>query len=834
MPSEFFDEKRKYRNPSKRLKRIYILALTFIALILIFSQIIIRTSIGNLSEDASIVMNVGQQKMLTQQIITKIALYNYKKIDQKEELEDLLNHWKKIHLILQNGEFSLKRIDWNNAIDTEEFFEDLNVHYENIKNEAEKTINGQYPKDSVQVVKNINNLIQHKEEYLEAMNFLIKQFEVDSKDKLKNLGNLELVLFILSLSILLIEALVIFIPSIKSIERFYTSLEQAKKILTAQHGEIKKQKETLDAKQKSLMIIEKELTLNVKELQTVNETLEAKNQDLDESYKLLDEQKKEIALLSQIAEEVNNGIIVTGGDGKVEWVNKGFTQISGFSPKNIIGKETGDVLYSEETSKETIAHINKFLKEKIPFNVEVLSYHRLGLPYWNNLQITPLLDSNNNVEKYIYVQQDITEQKNIEERIRKQNQDLINFQAELSESYAFQEALFNSASVIIIATDNNGIVTNFNRTAERLLGYDSHEIIHTETPTLFFNCKAKVAIDPHEEIDESNYCFSDLTKKLNDDQNTIDQEHYFMRKDGSHFPVYLSITRIKNEEQDILGYIVTASDVSEKKKAENQLKESFETIQEKNKKITASINYAQRIQKAILPTEQQLKSLFADYFVFYSPKDIVSGDFYWATTKDDKIIVAAVDCTGHGVPGAFMSLIGSTLLSKIVGEYNITEPHEILEQLHIEVNHTLRQKSEGGTDGMDMSLCTIYPDDKRIEFSGARNPIFALVDGKFEVYKGNKKCIGGNLRNLDQYFTKEIITYQNEATIYMFSDGYQDQFGGPETPMKLGQKNMRASIQENVQLSMADQKAILAQNFYDWKKDENQMDDILLFGIKLT
>ncbi|MBT32549.1 MAG: hypothetical protein CMO01_23035, partial [Thalassobius sp.] len=473
--------------------------------------------------------------------------------------------------------------------------------------------------------------------------------------------------------------------------------------------------------------------------------------------------------------------------------------------------------------------------EKIPFNVEVLSYHRLGLPYWNNLQITPLLDSNNNVEKYIYVQQDITEQKNIEERIRKQNQDLINFQAELSESYAFQEALFNSASVIIIATDNNGMITNFNRTAERLLGYDSHEVIHKETPTLFFNCKAKVAIDPHEEIDESNYCFSDLTAKISDDHNTIDQEHYFMRKDGSYFPVYLSITRIKNEEQDILGYIVTASDVSEKKKAENQLKESFETIQEKNKKITASINYAQRIQKAILPTDQQLKSLFADYFVFYSPKDIVSGDFYWATTKDDKIIVAAVDCTGHGVPGAFMSLIGSTLLNKIVGEYNITEPHEILEQLHIEVNHTLRQKSEGGTDGMDMSLCTIYPNEKRIEFSGARNPIFACVDGEFEVYKGNKKCIGGNLRNLDQHFTKEVITYQKEATLYMFSDGYQDQFGGPDTPvMKLGQKNMRASIQENAQLSMADQKAIIVQNYYDWKQDENQMDDILVFGLKLS
>ncbi|MBT34389.1 MAG: hypothetical protein CMO01_32390, partial [Thalassobius sp.] len=254
----------------------------------------------------------------------------------------------------------------------------------------------------------------------------------------------------------------------------------------------------------------------------------------------------------------------------------------------------------------------------------------------------------------------------------------------------------------------------------------------------------------------------------------------------------------------------------------------------KNKHITASINYAQRIQNSILPKQDLLKDIFSEYFIFYRPKDVVSGDFYWATTKKDKIIIAAVDCTGHGVPGAFMSLIGNSLMHKIVNGYGVTEPDEILELLHSEVVNTLQQNENGGRDGMDMSLCTITPSKKTIAFAGARNPLYAIKDDEFIIIKGNRKGVGGQSRNLDETFDKHVLTYEKEVSLYLFSDGYQDQFGGEERKVKLGQKRMRSLIEENAHRPMQEQLYVLKDAFIEWKQSEKQIDDVLVFGAKIA
>ncbi len=261
------------------------------------------------------------------------------------------------------------------------------------------------------------------------------------------------------------------------------------------------------------------------------------------------------------------------------------------------------------------------------------------------------------------------------------------------------------------------------------------------------------------------------------------------------------------------------------------LAEQNKEIKEKNSNITASIEYAKRIQQAMLPFEQKIQKHLNDYFILFKPRDIVSGDFYWFAEVDDKIIFTAVDCTGHGVPGAFMSMIGAEILTTIVSK-NITDAAEILGMMNKYVRKALKQDQTNNQDGMDMALCTIDKKNNILEFSGAKNPLIHIYDNQLTHYKGDKQGIGGHQTSKDVQFTKHIINYQSPSFFYTFSDGYPDQFGG-EKARKFMIKNLKDLLLEIHNKEMEQQKEILKHTIELWMQGHEQTDDILIIGFKI-
>lgn len=262
-----------------------------------------------------------------------------------------------------------------------------------------------------------------------------------------------------------------------------------------------------------------------------------------------------------------------------------------------------------------------------------------------------------------------------------------------------------------------------------------------------------------------------------------------------------------------------------------------EVIEKKNKDITSSINYAQRIQKAILPPKKQVINSFNDSFVHFYPRDIVSGDFYWHLDIEGRTIIAAIDCTGHGVPGAFMSLIGETYLRQIVEGQKIYEPDLILNKLHINIRKALKQEGkEEIQDGMDMALCTIDHEKQLLEFAGAKNPLVFIQDDELKVIKGDKFPIGGTQfkkETSERRFTKHVIDISKPTTFYIFSDGYADQFGG-ERKRKFMQGRLNKAFHKIYKENCKMQDSLLYGLFAKWKGDEKQLDDILIIGCKIN
>jgi len=258
-------------------------------------------------------------------------------------------------------------------------------------------------------------------------------------------------------------------------------------------------------------------------------------------------------------------------------------------------------------------------------------------------------------------------------------------------------------------------------------------------------------------------------------------------------------------------------------------------ILDQHKNITASITYAKRIQDAMLPRMERIKDALPESFILYEPRDIVSGDFYWFDEQVDeagkkKIVFAAADCTGHGVPGAFMSMTGDAYLNLVIRNKHILEPNKILDALNTNIGTALKQGITENRDGMDISLCVIDQEARTLEYAGARNPLLYIHHGELKQLKGDKHSIGGSLNG--HRFGKQTLHYEPGTIFYMFSDGYVDQFGGPENRKYLI-RNFRENLLEIHQFSMEKQQQILLDNLNNWKGDYKQIDDILVIGFRL-
>jgi ligand-binding sensor domain-containing protein/serine phosphatase RsbU (regulator of sigma subunit) len=265
----------------------------------------------------------------------------------------------------------------------------------------------------------------------------------------------------------------------------------------------------------------------------------------------------------------------------------------------------------------------------------------------------------------------------------------------------------------------------------------------------------------------------------------------------------------------------------------NEIELQRDTITQINANITSSIEYASHIQNAVLPPSDQIDTMFPDNFILTKPKDIVSGDFYWLSEKENKIIFSVADCTGHGVPGAFMSILGITLLNEIVNIQGITRSDAIVTKLRERVIRSLQQSRETvpTSDGIDLALCVLDKDRNKIQYTGAMNNIVFIRDGNIEIINADRFSVSSSYSPLRPFTMKEIDCLPGDI-LYLFSDGYQDQFGG-EFNKKFLSKNFYLTLLEIHKLPMSGQRELLEEKINYWMADHIQTDDITVMGIRL-
>jgi len=567
--------------------------------------------------------------------------------------------------------------------------------------------------------------------------------------------------------------------------------------------------------------------------------------------------------LSIVAREANVAVSLMDYNGNFKWINSGYTTLYGFTFEQLL-QEKGKSIFGRYTDPSIKVAFGKCIMHKKTQQYEYYNTRRDGSKIWLQSILTPIFDqATGKVIQLITIDADISEVKRAQEEIQQQKEEL-QTQAEcLAESNAELEKLSIVAAKtgnVVMITDPSGLIEWVNDAFTQLFDLSLDDYAEKGGLTL-----REVSLNP--EIDEIIGCC--IREK-----RSISYESHFQPINGDTIWLQTTLTPIFDDHNEISKLIAVDSDISKIKEAEMKIQMQAEELQaandmleetqeelimqseglkemngllEEQKKqleyqnlaIKSSITYALTIQTAILPPKELIGKDFEN-FIIYKPKDIVSGDFYWYANVENEEgnykFIAVVDCTGHGVPGAFMSVIGSRLLNEIVIEKGILDPTYILDFLNMGVKMALRQSVSSNEDGMDVCLCrieTISETERKIVFSGAKLPLFYYLTQSRELkqLKGSRKAVGGNYYD-HLSFTSEELLLNSGDYLYLSSDGYMDQNNAERK--RFGTKLFLDIIEECVAgKPMDEQELILRNELAIFQHKESQRDDITVLGLKL-
>jgi len=542
---------------------------------------------------------------------------------------------------------------------------------------------------------------------------------------------------------------------------------------------------------------EERLRQNAEEMRATQEELYETNEKLESKIQEVQNAQRRLNSLLENASEI---ISIYDKNLKQTYESPSVKKIFGYTPEEVIDGTVNKFLpESEEALNALLRQVLVDPNEHI--TIEVQCVRNDGSPMIVEITGHNMIEDNA-IQGIILNTVDRTERKRAEkeERLRSKMQ-----------------SLSENSLDIILRLSVDGEFFYANPVLEDYLGISPKEVV-------------KKTVNDVDIQDNLKEYFTETIALINDNPIKINKEIEISMQVAEKVMVrimnFVAIPEMNEDELETILFV--GHDITEAKRIELE-------IQEKNKKIEDSIDYAQRIQQSIIPNTNIIKQQLPNSFIYYLPRDIVSGDFPWYADRNNNLFIAAVDCTGHGVPGALLSFIGYFILNNIVDHRKAYSAGEILDMLHHGVRVTLKQDMEGAQarDGMDLALVKINVLKNEVEFSGAHRPLYLLRNGEIIEYKGDRKAIGGIPigKKPEQPFTTHIIKPEKGDKIFFFSDGLPDQLGGPERK-KYSPKRIRDMIVEHKHFTMDEYARFFEDDFLQWKTGLKQVDDVLLIGIE--
>jgi PAS domain S-box-containing protein len=514
----------------------------------------------------------------------------------------------------------------------------------------------------------------------------------------------------------------------------------------------------------------------------------------EKTNKLLNEVNKSQKRMQGLLENASEIITIYEENKNIRYISPSVERILGYAPDEMIG--INDTQYIHRKGAESF---NKMFSELLanPLKTEQIqfSYKRKdGEKIWMEATGKNLLEDPA-IQGIVVNMRDITMKLKAEREEKKSGQ---------------MQALSENSLDLIMRVDTKGIFFYINPVIEKFTGNNPD----------FFLQKDIYSVQLEEGF---VIILTKMVEQVVEKKKKISFETTYKTPQGKMILNVNIMPEFNGEQVETL--LIVAHDITEAKLIEQE-------IQEKNQKITESINYAERIQRAILTNEQSIYKAFPDSFILFKPRDLVSGDFPWTFQKGDDIYVAVVDCTGHGVPGALMSLIGHFILNECVNSDTIDSPGTLLDKLHKGINRTLKQEeNEESRDGMDVAICKINMKTNELQYAGAHRPLIHIRNGQLTEIKGDKYPIGGVQYKNRNPFTNHTLNIEFGDSIYFYSDGFPDQIGGPAKKKFMSEK-IKNILLDNDQKDIKEIYNTLGSSFDEWKGGNKQIDDVLMIGIR--
>ena len=664
-------------------------------------------------------------------------------------------------------------------------------------------------------------------------------------DKL-NLSFLQTLIFS---SIILVYGFVI-----NSIKKLYDKIEKKINLknqeLTSVHKEVKLLLNQAIVKNSKFEEIQRQALQNMEQLTKVNEHLEHTREELESTIKIehqtkLTLNKQNNILKSQrLALDKSTILLTINSNGIFTYVNQNFCTLSGYQAKDLEGKSYIKILHPDIPAT-FVAIMSRQIEQKEKWSGTIKSKTKDGDPFWLKSIIVPIFAAENVLSYYMMIATDVSNETILQEKERSQR--ILYKILDVSINEAPVKEILNLCLEELFAISwlkvrkKGGIF---------LTGGSPYlkKIVHNELeeyPSIMEIADTTTPIGLAAYFQEVIFVDKDADGKISKNQHFIVP---IIWADDLLGILILYITHkqvTKDIKIELLKSVAaTLGGVLKRKQAEDGLKtyskkleiynkeilKSNEFAEMQNRKILDSIRYAKRIQVSMLLEKTKIINHYKDCFIFFEPRDIVSGDFYWFAEKGNQKILVAADCTGHGVPGAFMTIMGNLFLDEIVKTYGITSPEDILSILDMKISAVFG--ADGTKDGMDIAIIVTDNDAKKLYFSGAKNPLYYVRNNEIHVVKGSRLSVGGSKPNEEKDFGYFDMDIEENDVFYIFSDGFQDQFSSGQYGTKYLRKRFREFLFKIHQLPFKQQEEDLNQEFLNWKGDYKQTDDILVIGVR--